>query len=71
MKKIEKINTNFAALNNWTIRGYKNIFYAVSLILIFVVSMVMAFAPTASAQVGIAQPRQTSRAELKRTYYLP
>jgi outer membrane protein assembly factor BamB len=37
----------------------KKLTYAISLIMIFVVSIIMAFAPTTSAQVGITQPRQT------------
>jgi len=49
----EKMNTNFA-INTSKLRGYKNryknAFYGVSLILIFAFSIVMAFAPNASAQ---------------------
>jgi len=40
--------------------NYKNAFYAVSLILIFAISIGMAFAPTASAQIGIPQPEKTA-----------
>ena len=54
------MNINLA-INTSKIRGYKNAFYAVSLILIFAISIGMAFAPTASAQVGITQPRTTDR----------
>ena len=46
----ENMNTNLAIINTSKIRGYKNAFYAVSLILIFAISIGMAFAPTASAQ---------------------
>jgi hypothetical protein len=49
MKGNEKMNTN-----------YKNAFYAVSLILIFAISIGMTFAPTASAQIGVPQPEQTA-----------
>jgi hypothetical protein len=59
MKGNENMNTNLV-INISKIRGYKNAFYAVSLILIFAISLGMAFAPTASAQVGIAQPEQTA-----------
>ena len=48
MKGNEKMNTN-----------YKNAFYAVSLILIFAISIGMTFAPTASAQIGVPQPEKT------------
>ena len=54
------MNTNLAIINTSKIRGYKNAFFAVSLILIFAISIGMAFAPTASAQVGITQPRTTA-----------
>ena len=53
------MNTNLV-INISKIRGYKNAFYAVSLILIFAISLGMAFAPTASAQIGIAQPEKTA-----------
>ena len=56
----EKMNTNLAIINTSKIRGYKNAFFAVSLILIFAISIGMAFAPTASAQIGIPQPRTTA-----------
>jgi len=41
-------------------KKHKNTTYAVLLILIFAIGIVMAFAPTASGQVGIAQPRPTA-----------
>ena len=47
------MNTNLAMINTSKIQGYKNAFYAVSLILIFAISIGMAFAPTASAQVVV------------------
>jgi len=53
------MQTNFD-LNSRGIREYKNTFYAVSLIALLAVSMAMVFAPSALAQVGIAQPRQTA-----------
>ena len=46
------MNTNLA-INTSKIRGYKNAFYAVSLILIFAISIGMTFVPTASAQAGV------------------
>jgi hypothetical protein len=46
-------------INTSKIRGYKNAFYAVSLILIFAIGIGMTFAPTASAQIGIPQPEKT------------
>ena len=56
------MNTNLAIINTSKIRGYKNAFFAVSLILIFAISIGMAFAPTASAQVSSAltSPRPTA-----------
>ena len=48
----EKMNTNLV-INTSKIRGYKKAFYAVSLILIFAISIAMAFVPTASAQSGV------------------
>ena len=53
------MNTNLV-INTSKIRGYKNAFYAVSLILIFAISIGMAFAPTASAQIGVPQPEKTA-----------
>ena len=55
------MNTNLAIINTSKIRGYKNAFFAVSLILIFAISIGMAFAPTASAQVSaLTYPRTTT-----------
>ena len=56
----EKMNTNLSIINTSKIRGYKNAFYAVSLILIFAISIAMAFAPTASAQMPFTTPRPTA-----------
>ena len=53
------MNTNLV-INTSKIRGYKNAFYAVSLILIFAVSIGMTFVPTASAQSGVPQPEKTA-----------
>jgi hypothetical protein len=58
MKGNENMNTNLV-INTSKIRGYKNAFYAVSLILIFAISIGIAFAPTASAQIGVPQPEKT------------
>ena len=56
------MNTNLAIINTSRIRGYKNAFYAVSLILIFAISIGMAFAPTASAQVCVYLNRAQQQA---------
>jgi hypothetical protein len=55
LKESEKMNTNFV-INTSKIRGYKSKILALSLIGIFAISIVMAFAPTSLAQPGIAQP---------------
>src|SRR5208283_4683024 len=52
------MNVNFA-INTSKIHGYKNTFYAVLLISIFAISIGMAFAPTASAQIHVPQPETT------------
>src|SRR5208283_239715 len=52
------MNTNLG-INTSKIRGYKNAFFAVLLISIFAIGIGMAFAPTASAQIGVTQPERT------------
>jgi hypothetical protein len=50
------MNTNFV-INTSKIRGYKNKLLGISLIAMFAISILMAFSPNASAQIGLTQPR--------------
>jgi hypothetical protein len=52
------MNTNFV-INTSRIRGYKNKLLGISLIAMFAISILMAFAPAALAQPGVIMPRRT------------